>query len=52
MIRPDKRANMGGGEGSGVSGDPTKASPEFGKLGVQFKIDVTLEELKKRGVVK
>jgi creatinine amidohydrolase len=52
MIRPDKRANMGGGEGSGVSGDPTKASPELGKLGVQFKIDVTLEELKKRSIAK
>jgi hypothetical protein len=35
-----------------VSGDPTKASPELGKLGVQFKIDVTLEELKKQGVAK
>jgi creatinine amidohydrolase/Fe(II)-dependent formamide hydrolase-like protein len=47
MIRPDKRANMGGFEGSGVTGDPTKASPELGRLGIQFKIDVTLEALKK-----
>jgi creatinine amidohydrolase/Fe(II)-dependent formamide hydrolase-like protein len=46
MIRPDRRANMGGFEGSGVTGDPTKASPELGKIGVQFKIDVTLEALK------
>jgi len=47
MIRPDKRLPSGGGEGSGVSGDPTKASPELGKIGVQFKIDVTIEALKK-----
>lgn len=47
MIRPDKRANMGGFEGSGVTGDPTKASVELGKIGVQYKIDVTLEALKK-----
>jgi hypothetical protein len=26
---------------------PTKASPELGRLGIQFKIDVTLEALKK-----
>jgi creatinine amidohydrolase/Fe(II)-dependent formamide hydrolase-like protein len=47
MVRPDKRANMGGFEGSGVTGDPTKASVELGKIGIQFKVDVTLEALKK-----
>jgi len=47
MIRPDKRANMGGFEGSGVTGDPTKASQELGKIGIQFKIDVTNEALQK-----
>jgi creatinine amidohydrolase/Fe(II)-dependent formamide hydrolase-like protein len=47
MIRPDKRANMGGFEGSGVTGDPTRASVELGKLGIQFKVDVTIEALKK-----
>ncbi len=47
MIRPDKRANMGGFEGSGVTGDPTKASVELGKIGVQFKVDVTVEALGK-----
>ncbi len=47
MIRPDKRAPGGGFEGSGVSGDPTKASPELGKIGIQFKIDVTVEAVQK-----
>lgn len=47
MIRPDKRAPGGGFEGSGVSGDPTKASQELGKLGIQFKVDVTVETLQK-----
>lgn len=47
MIRPNKRAPGGGFEGSGVSGDPTKASPELGKLGIQFKVDVTVETLQK-----
>jgi creatinine amidohydrolase len=43
----DQRANMGGFEGSGVTGDPTKASPELGRLGIQFKVDVVLEALQK-----
>jgi creatinine amidohydrolase/Fe(II)-dependent formamide hydrolase-like protein len=47
MIRPDKRANMGGFDGSGVTGDPTKASQELGKIGIQMKIDVTIEALQK-----
>jgi creatinine amidohydrolase/Fe(II)-dependent formamide hydrolase-like protein len=47
MIRADKRADKGGFEGSGVSGDPSKASRELGRIGVQFKIDVTLEVLKR-----
>jgi creatinine amidohydrolase len=47
MIRPDKRANMGGFDGSGVTGDPTKASQELGKLGIQFKVDATIEALQK-----
>lgn len=47
MVRPEKRANMGGFEGSGVTGDPSKATVELGKIGVQFKIDVTLDALKK-----
>lgn len=47
MVRPDKRANMGGFEGSGVRGDPTKASQELGKIGVQFKIDVAVDAIRK-----
>jgi creatinine amidohydrolase len=47
MIRPDQRAPGGGFEGSGVSGDPTKASRELGKIGIQFKIDVTVEAVQK-----
>lgn len=52
MIRPDKRANMGGFDGSGVTGDPTKASVELGRIGIQFKIDVTIEALQRSMAMK
>jgi creatinine amidohydrolase/Fe(II)-dependent formamide hydrolase-like protein len=47
MIRPELRARGGGFEGSGVSGDPTKASPELGRIGIQFKIDVTVDAVRR-----
>lgn len=47
MIRPDRLAPGGGFEGSGVSGDPTKASPELGRVGIEFKVDVTVEAVRR-----
>jgi creatinine amidohydrolase/Fe(II)-dependent formamide hydrolase-like protein len=45
-IRKDKLANAGGFEGSGVSGNPTKASVEFGKKGLELKIETTVKRAK------
>ena len=45
-IRLDKRANRGGFEGSGVSGDPTHASLEYGKKGIELKMEAALRQLK------
>ena len=45
-IRLDKRVPGGGFEGSGVSGDPSKATVEYGKQGVQFKIDAAVARIK------
>ncbi len=45
-IRDDKRAPRGGYEGSGVSGDPSKATVEFGRKGVQFKVDAALAQIR------
>ena len=45
-IRRDQLAPLGGGEGSGVSGDPTKASAEYGRMGVQFKVQAALRQIR------
>ena len=47
-IRLDKRAKGGGFEGSGVSGDPTRASAEYGKKGIELKVETTVREIQKR----
>lgn len=39
FIRKDKLADRGGFEGSGVSGNPTKASVAYGKKGLENKIE-------------
>lgn len=44
-IRGDARAPGGGFEGSGVSGDPTLANAEFGRMGVQFKVDAAVAQI-------
>ena len=44
-IRTDKLAPMGGGEGMGVSGDPTLASAEKGRQGIQMKVDAALRQI-------
>jgi creatinine amidohydrolase len=45
-IRKDKLADRGGFEGSGVSGNPTRASVAYGKKGLELKIETTLKRLK------
>ncbi len=43
-IRTDKLAPLGGGEGMGVTGDPTLASAEKGRQGIQMKVDAALRQ--------
>lgn len=45
-IRQDKLAPQGGYEGSGVSGDPTKASVEYGNVGIQMSVDAALRQIR------
>ena len=45
-VRMNKRALNGGGEGSGVSGDPTKATPEIGKAILDIKINNAVNQIK------
>lgn len=44
-IRDDKRAPGGGFEGSGVSGDPSRASAEYGEKGIELKIETALRQI-------
>jgi creatinine amidohydrolase/Fe(II)-dependent formamide hydrolase-like protein len=46
QVRPGKFADRGGFEGSGVSGNPTKASAAYGKKGLELKVDVTVRRVK------
>jgi creatinine amidohydrolase/Fe(II)-dependent formamide hydrolase-like protein len=45
-IRKDQIKPWGGPQDSGVSGDPTKATPEIGKMGVEFKVNAGLNQYK------
>jgi creatinine amidohydrolase/Fe(II)-dependent formamide hydrolase-like protein len=45
-IRGDRLAPLGGGEGSGVSGDPTRASFERGRVGIEFKVEAALRQIR------
>jgi creatinine amidohydrolase len=45
-VRTNKIAPGGGYENSGVSGDPTKATAELGKIFVQIKIDNAVQQAK------
>ena len=45
-VRQDKFAPGGGYENSGVSGDPSKSTPELGKVFLQIKIDNALAQIK------
>jgi creatinine amidohydrolase/Fe(II)-dependent formamide hydrolase-like protein len=45
-VRKSKLAPGGGYENSGVSGDPSKSTPELGKVFLQIKIDNALAQIK------
>ncbi len=45
-IRPGELAPGGGYEGSGVSGDPTKASAEYGRMGIQLKVQAAVRQIR------
>lgn len=45
-IRMDERAPQGGFEGSGVSGDPTKASVEYGNMGLQMSVAAAVAQIR------
>ena len=46
LVRPDKFANNGGFQGSGVSGDPTKASAKIGEGLLKIKIDNAVAQIR------
>jgi creatinine amidohydrolase/Fe(II)-dependent formamide hydrolase-like protein len=46
-IRTDKLAKSGGFEGSGVSGDPTRASVEYGRKGIELKVETAVGRIRK-----
>jgi creatinine amidohydrolase/Fe(II)-dependent formamide hydrolase-like protein len=45
-VRMDKRAPNGGGRGSGVTGDPTKATAELGRKLLQIKVDHAVAQIR------
>jgi creatinine amidohydrolase/Fe(II)-dependent formamide hydrolase-like protein len=47
QVRMDAREPGGGFEGSGVSGDPTRASAEYGRKGIALKVETTVRELRR-----
>jgi creatinine amidohydrolase/Fe(II)-dependent formamide hydrolase-like protein len=52
MVRKDQIMPWGGPRDSGVSGDPTKATAEIGRMGIDFKINAAIAQmqaLKKTG---
>ena len=44
-IRDDRRAPLGGFDGSGVSGDPTRASAERGRRGITLKVEAAVRQI-------
>ncbi len=45
-IRLDQRAPGGGFEGSGVSGDPTRANAEYGRMGMDLRVNAALRQIR------
>lgn len=48
LVRWDKLAPNGGFEDSGVNGNPTRATVEYGKRGREFQIDAAVSQIKAR----
>ena len=46
QICSDARVRNGGFEGSGVSGDPTLASREFGEKGIELKVETAVRRVR------
>jgi creatinine amidohydrolase/Fe(II)-dependent formamide hydrolase-like protein len=44
-VRKDQIMPWGGPRDSGVSGDPTKATAEIGRMGINFKIDAAIRQM-------
>ena len=44
-IRSDELAPRGGFEGSGVSGDPTRASADYGQRGLELKVETAVRRI-------
>ena len=45
-IRQDRLAPGGGFEGSGVSGNPTRASVEYGEVGMRMRVDAAVRQIR------
>ena len=45
-IRQDKLAPEGGFEGSGVSGNPTRASAAYGEVGMEMRVDAAVRQIR------
>ena len=45
-IRRDQLAPQGGSEGSGVSGDPTQASIEYGNVGMEMRVNAAVRQIR------
>ncbi|HEX7779188.1 MAG TPA: creatininase family protein, partial [Vicinamibacterales bacterium] len=43
-VRKDQIKPWGGPKDSGVSGDPTKATAEIGKMGIEFKVNAAIAQ--------
>jgi creatinine amidohydrolase/Fe(II)-dependent formamide hydrolase-like protein len=43
-VRKDQIKPWGGAKDSGVSGDPTKATAEIGKMGIEFKVNAAIAQ--------
>ncbi len=46
-VRLDARKPGGGFQGSGVNGDPSKASVEYGNKGIELKVETAVREIKR-----
>ena len=45
-IRRDKLAPAGGFDGSGVSGDPARATAEYGRKGMELKVEAAVRQIR------